>query len=205
MTESDLDFYATEFGRTGFQGGLNWYRCGTVPGVAVEMELFDGRRLDVPSMFIGGERDWGIHQTAGALNAMETACSDYRGTVLGLARHLWRAFSILRCPPFELKRADEVERRMAADGIVEAVDVTADCARGFDPALEEGAPDEFGLEGLEERLDHGVVEAVSLARHRDRDAVLSQLSLVLDGAVLAATVRVVNEPGGWTPHGDGPA
>ena len=32
---------------------------------------------------------------------------------------------------------------MAADGIVEAVDVTADCARGFDPALEEGAPDEF--------------------------------------------------------------
>src|ERR1700719_3397895 len=97
----------------------------------------------------------------------------------GLARHLWRAFSILRCPPFELKRADEVERRMAADGIVEAVDVTADCARGFDPALEEGAPDDFGLEGLEERLDHGFVEAVSLARHRDRDAVLSQLSLVL--------------------------
>jgi pimeloyl-ACP methyl ester carboxylesterase len=82
MTESDLDFYATEFDRTGFQGGLNWYRCGTVPGVAVEMELFDGRGLDVPSMFIGGERDWGIHQTAGALNAMETSCSDYRGTVL---------------------------------------------------------------------------------------------------------------------------
>jgi hypothetical protein len=94
---------------------------------------------------------------------------------------------------------------MAADGIVEAVDVTADCARGLDPALEDGAPDEFGFEGLEERLDHGVVEAVSFARHRDRDAVLSQLSLVLDGAVLAATVRVVNEPGGWTPHGDGPA
>ena len=53
----------------------------------------------------------------------------------GLARYLWRAFSILRCPPFELKWADEVERRMAADGIVEAVDVTADCDRGFDPAL----------------------------------------------------------------------
>src|ERR1700723_922174 len=95
----------------------------------------------------------------------------------GLARHLWRAFSILRCPPLELKRADEVERRMAADGIVEAVDVTADCGRGFGPALEDGAPDEFGLEGLEERLDHGFVEAVSLARHRDRNAVFSQLIL----------------------------
>jgi Integrase core domain len=92
---------------------------------------------------------------------------------------------------------------MAAEGIVEAVDGTADCDRGFDPALEDAAPpDEFGLEGLEERLDHGVVEAVSLARHRDRDAVLSQLSLGLDGAVLATTVRVVNEPGGWAPHGE---
>ena len=59
MTESDIDFYATEFGRTGFQGGLNWYRCGIVSGVAVEMELFDGRRLDVPSLFIGGELKMG--------------------------------------------------------------------------------------------------------------------------------------------------
>src|SRR6202041_766126 len=117
------------------------------------------------------------------VNPKTTSPSGSRGSQFGLARHLWRAFSILRCPPFELKRADEVERRMAADGIVEAVDVTADCDRRFDPALEDGAPDEFGLEGLEERLDHGVVEAVSLARHRDRDAVLSQLSLVLEGAV----------------------
>src|ERR1700722_6987884 len=138
-------------------------------------------------------------------NGCHTGVLDFAMCRFGLARHLWRAFSILRCPPFELKRADKVERRMAADGIVEAVDITADCDRGFDPALEDGAPDEFGLEGLEERLDHGVVEAVSLARHRDRDAVLSQLSLVLNGAVLAATVRVVNEPDGWTPHGDGPA
>ena len=45
---------------------------------------------------------------------------------------------------------------MAADGIVEAVDVTADCDRRFDPALEDGVPDEFGLEGLEERLDHAL-------------------------------------------------
>ena len=67
-------------------------------------------------------------------------------------------------------------------------------------------PDEFGSEGLEERLDHGVVEAVSFARHRDRDAVsFSAQAWYSTGAVLAATVRVVNEPGGWTPHGEGPA
>ena len=94
---------------------------------------------------------------------------------------------------------------MASDGIVEAVDIASDCGGRFGPALEDGAPDEFGLQRLEERLDHGVVEAVSLSRHRNHDAVLPQLSLVIEGAVLAATVRVVNEAGGRTPHGDGPA
>jgi hypothetical protein len=39
------------------------------------------------------------------------------GSQLGLARHLWRLFSILPCPPFELKWADEVERRMAGRGL----------------------------------------------------------------------------------------
>ena len=46
---------------------------------------------------------------------------------------------------------------MTAEGIVEAVDGTADCDRGFDPALEDAAPpDAFGLEGLEERLDQAL-------------------------------------------------
>jgi len=26
LTEADVEFYATEFARTGFRGGLNWYR-----------------------------------------------------------------------------------------------------------------------------------------------------------------------------------
>jgi len=82
LSETDLAIYASEFARTGFQGGLNWYRCTTVPGMQTDMELFAGRKLEVPSMFIGGERDWGIHQTAGALAGMETACTDYRGTFL---------------------------------------------------------------------------------------------------------------------------
>src|SRR5271155_5252659 len=72
LSETDLAIYASEFARTGFQGGLNWYRCTTVPGMQTDMELFAGRKLEVPSMFIGGERDWGIYQTAGALAGMET-------------------------------------------------------------------------------------------------------------------------------------
>ncbi|MDE2363158.1 MAG: alpha/beta fold hydrolase [Hyphomicrobiales bacterium] len=82
LSEADLAVYAGEFGRTGFQGGLNWYRCTTVPGMQADMELFSGRKLDVPSMFIGGARDWGIHQTAGALQAMEKACARFRGAFL---------------------------------------------------------------------------------------------------------------------------
>jgi hypothetical protein len=70
--------------------------------------------------------------------------------------------------------------------VVEAVDVAGQGAMRFSPGLEHGAPDQFGLEGLEERLDHGVVVAVPLARHRDQDAVLAQLGLVLGRAVLAA-------------------
>ena len=94
--------------------------------------------------------------------------------------------------PYDNAKAESFMKTLKVEAVYLAAyesfeDVTADCARGFDPALEDGAPDEFGLEGLEERLHHGVVEAVSLTRHRDRDAVLSQLSLVLDGAVLAAT------------------
>ncbi len=82
LTDEDLAFYASEFGRTGFQGGLNWYRCTTVPGMQTDMELFAGRKLEVPCLFIAGDRDWGIHQTAGALNAMEAGIPAYRGTFL---------------------------------------------------------------------------------------------------------------------------
>ena len=49
---------------------------------------------------------------------------------------------------------------MAPNGIVEAVDLAADCGGRLGAGLEDGAPDEFALERLEERLDHGVVEAV---------------------------------------------
>jgi hypothetical protein len=52
MTESDLEFYATEFGRTGFQGGLNCYRCGTVGGPAAAREQGWRRSLVRESCFV---------------------------------------------------------------------------------------------------------------------------------------------------------
>ena len=83
LPESEMAFYAGEYGRTGFQGGLQWYRCGTDPSSAAELQTYSGRTIDVPSCFIAGSSDWGIQQKPGALEAMtSTACTSYRGTHL---------------------------------------------------------------------------------------------------------------------------
>lgn len=71
LSEAAMDVYAEEYGRTGFQGGLNWYRCSTSGLFADEMALFHGRRIAVPGLFIAGEADWGLHQFPGALAAMQ--------------------------------------------------------------------------------------------------------------------------------------
>lgn len=79
LPEDDLRVYSETFDRTGFQGGLNWYRCRTTPEHAAELRLFAGRTIDVPSAFIAGAQDWGIRQSPGALDRMQTtACTDMR-------------------------------------------------------------------------------------------------------------------------------
>ena len=76
LPEEDLAVYASEFGRTGFQGGLQWYRCLTGEREINTLRVFGGRTLDVPSGFIAGERDWGAYQVPGGLTAMrERACT----------------------------------------------------------------------------------------------------------------------------------
>ena len=55
LTEADVDFYAGEFARTGFRGGLNWYR-----NIDRNWELlapFAGALVKVPALYIAGDRD----------------------------------------------------------------------------------------------------------------------------------------------------
>ena len=81
LPDSDLAVFTEEFGRTGFQGGLNWYRAGAVGGAA--MDRFAGRTIDQPSMFIAGASDWGTYQAPGLLERMRhEACSDFQGVHL---------------------------------------------------------------------------------------------------------------------------
>ncbi len=76
LPEEELRVYSTEFARTGFQGGLQWYRCRTEGVLASELEIFADRTIDVPSCFISGASDWGVYQRPGDFEAMQTkACT----------------------------------------------------------------------------------------------------------------------------------
>ena len=76
LSEPELAVYAAEYGRTGFQGGLNWYRTRTSGRFEAEQEVFSGRTIDQPSCFISGKSDWGVFQTPGAFEKMQTqACT----------------------------------------------------------------------------------------------------------------------------------
>ena len=80
LPDDDLAVFAAKYGRTGFQGGLQWYRCRTEAAHIAELRVFAGRTIDVPAAFIAGARDWGVHQSPGALDAMATrACSQFTG------------------------------------------------------------------------------------------------------------------------------
>jgi pimeloyl-ACP methyl ester carboxylesterase len=55
LTEADVDFYTAEFTRTGYRGGLNWYR-----NIDRSWELlapFAGATVSVPALYVAGDRD----------------------------------------------------------------------------------------------------------------------------------------------------
>ena len=86
LPDDELRVYSAEYERTGFQGGLQWYRSVSSVssifggGINADLQVFAGRTIDQPSLFVAGVQDWGIHQRPGALERMETrACTDLRG------------------------------------------------------------------------------------------------------------------------------
>ena len=80
LPDEELKVYGAEYGRTGFQGGLQWYRCRTTGRYEAELEVFAGRTIDVPSCFIAGRSDWGIYQKPGDIERMQdTVCTQMLG------------------------------------------------------------------------------------------------------------------------------
>jgi len=55
LTAADIEFYTAEFTRTGFRGGLNWYR-----NIDRNWELlapYAGAQVKVPALYVAGDRD----------------------------------------------------------------------------------------------------------------------------------------------------
>jgi pimeloyl-ACP methyl ester carboxylesterase len=73
LPDRELAYYSAEYERTGFQGGLQWYRCGTTGAFDAELQTWSGRTIDIPSCFISGKQDWGTHQRAGIFEAMQSS------------------------------------------------------------------------------------------------------------------------------------
>jgi len=90
LPDDELRVYSDEFSRTGFQGGLQWYRNTTDPKGNAQLQMFFGRSIDVPCCFIAGKSDWGTYQSPGALQAMaSSACADFRGIHLVAGAGHW--------------------------------------------------------------------------------------------------------------------
>ena len=84
LTESELDYYAEEFGRTGFTGALNWYRNFDRNWEIMANPVTDTCAL--PGLFIGGTADpvLGFTRTD---RAREVATGPYRQVMLDGAGH----------------------------------------------------------------------------------------------------------------------
>lgn len=86
LTKADVDFFAGEFKRTGFRGGLNWYR-----NADRNWELtgfLAGAKLRQPSMFAAGEHDVVLRMVPGAAGLVSEFMPECRSsTVIPGAGH----------------------------------------------------------------------------------------------------------------------
>src|SRR5690606_20120830 len=80
LSEDDLAYYVGEFTRTGFRGGLNWYRCADA-----SWELtgaWNDVRIQQPALFIAGDRDGVVAMMPGAVDAMRESVPGLRRAVM---------------------------------------------------------------------------------------------------------------------------
>ncbi len=79
LPDAELSVYAKEYERTGFQGGLQWYRCGLNSTHAQELMALAAQKVNLPACFISGASDWGVYQSPGAVDKMQQqTCTDFR-------------------------------------------------------------------------------------------------------------------------------
>jgi len=76
LTADDLAFYVGEMTRSGYRGGLNWYRnINALPAI---LAPFVGATIHQPALYLGGELDMIAGNTPEAIAAMPTAVPGLR-------------------------------------------------------------------------------------------------------------------------------
>lgn len=78
--EQDLDYFSAEFERTGFAGGLSYYR--SIEASWEELAPVADRPFSVPALFIGGERDAPTLWGAEAIELAPRRIPRYAGSVI---------------------------------------------------------------------------------------------------------------------------
>jgi pimeloyl-ACP methyl ester carboxylesterase len=81
LTEADVDVYADNFKRTGYRGGLNWYR--NIDHNWQLLSPFSGLKITVPAILIAGDRDLVL-----AFSDMDQVISNLRNDVPKLQKTL---------------------------------------------------------------------------------------------------------------------
>ncbi len=80
LTEEDVDAFTEAFERTGFRGGVNWYR-----NIDRNWELtpfLSGAKIQQPSLFIAGEWDGVIAMSRGAFDNLEKNMPNLKQKIL---------------------------------------------------------------------------------------------------------------------------
>lgn len=98
----DLAFYVEELSRTGFRGGLNWYR--NINALPACVAPFVGATIDQPALYLGGELDMIAGNTPDAIAALPAAVPGLRHVEMYAGAGHW----------LQQERPDEVNTQLVA-------------------------------------------------------------------------------------------
>jgi pimeloyl-ACP methyl ester carboxylesterase len=79
LTEADLDYFAAEFARSGFRGGINRYR--NMDRDWNELPQLEGARIKQPALFVYGSKDGVVAMNPASIDNMKAHCDDMRSVV----------------------------------------------------------------------------------------------------------------------------
>jgi len=77
LSQDDLKFYVDQFSKTGFRGGLNWYR--NIKRMTSLLAPYVGKILDQPALYLYGEHDLIAGNTAEAIEMLPSNLKNLTG------------------------------------------------------------------------------------------------------------------------------